>query len=76
MNERQELEATARIEIVPFPSADDVSASIDASTVESDLGTESRPDDPSVMRSKLATGWAASGLAGALRRSSRRRGET
>ena len=67
MNEDQKTKDSARIEIVPFPSASEVSTPVD--TTESEVD----PDlvEPSVTRSKQATGWAASGLAGALRRSRR-----
>lgn len=69
VNEDQRTKGSARIEIVPFPSADDVSTPVDAT----DPGVDLDEVESSVKRSKEATGWAASGLTGALRRSSRRR---
>jgi hypothetical protein len=69
VNEDQKSKGSARIEIVPFPSAHDDWTPVDAP----DPDDEPVEAESSVKRSKEATGWAASGLAGALRRSSRGR---
>jgi len=77
VNEDQKLEATARIEIVPFPSADDASMSVDAPDPDVRRhGDDGEDEDEAAAKRSKATGWASSGLAGALRRSSRRRGDS
>jgi hypothetical protein len=69
VNEQQSGKESARLELVPFPGV------VDADSDSHDRKTDPAPaeglDDEPVHRSKEATGWAASGLAGALRRSRR-----
>jgi MYXO-CTERM domain-containing protein len=76
VNEQLSGQGQARLEFVPFPEGDEA-PSFDRRAPEVDPGwpagsdTESAEPTEPAGRSKEATGWAASGLAGALRRSRR-----